>query len=337
MDYKKLTVDEWKSLQTSRNSSGGYKGIWLSKNDGENSSLHIFKDELGRYHFIIEDGIVQHSDIEDPNINGLSIYINEYYIHQRERKRVIDIQCNLSHYIEEFNEIIKEIAKAIIDNGEIPYQAINRVIRNWKAFWSNQQRQLLTDEQIIGLVCELLIIKRLCYINPSNTLNSWTGPSKQRHDFIFSDWSFEIKGTRTQGHTHTINGIDQLKSYNDKSLAFISFIVSITDGDRSENLQSIVESIINESLVARPDLVVKFNELLSLYGYSPLYAEEYRRCKIDILEATLFIVNNSFPRLTSDNLHAPLDTRVTSVRYNISLDGLTGTDLNDVQWSNFFF
>jgi hypothetical protein len=158
----------------------------------------------------------------------------------------------------------------------------------------------------------------------------------ERHDFNFTDWNFEIKGTTGAGISHTINGIDQLKSLTNKKLAFISFLISKGATNNSESLPDIIDDI-KHALLNRPDLIIMFNDLLAQAGYNPIHSEDYRKLKIQILESTLFEVDDSFPTLTTDKLRQPLDRRISSIRYDISLEGLTGKKFAEINLGEYFY
>src|SRR6266542_1495948 len=337
MDYTKLSSETLKTLETTGSAVSGYKTIWLAIDDKADSSLHIFRDEFGKYHFVIEDEKVNKNDIKDPGVNGLNIDVNQYRIAGNVVKQVIDLRCNMIGYLQEFTEVTKEIAKDILEENKRPHEVVNTVIRNWKTFWGNLNKQILSEEELIGLMCELKVLQQLFNINIVTALNSWTGPMGGKFDFNFSDWNFEVKGTRKSSLIHTINGIDQLKPANDKSLCFVSFLASLSNTTNSINLQNIIDEITTTTLLGRPDLIVRFNELLAGAGYSPIYSEEYRKFKIEIFESTLFIVDDSFPCLTSDQLNKPLSSRITSVRYDISLEGLTGKKFKEINWGEYFY
>ncbi len=338
MNYRNLTSDTWNQAEISGDIVSGYKTIWLGINDYEESSLHIFKDEGGQFHYVIEvPNDENRNGLEDPKINGLDITSRQYRLDGKMVRYFIDIRCSIKAYLEEFTEVVKEISRNILEKGKSPFESVTNVMRNWKKFWANQNKQILSEDEQIGLICEIIFLEHLIKINPSNALTSWRGPFGQRHDFIFSDWTFEIKGSRRGGHIHTINGIDQLKSSDNKKLAFISFLVTESNSTNSLSLQALIEKIREITLNDRPDLIIQFNELLAGVGYTPINAEEYRAFKIDILDSAFYIVDSSFPTLTSDNLIVALGNRVTSVMYDISLDGLSKKNLNEINIGEYFY
>lgn len=337
MDYKKLKLEVWDRLDESGDFVSGYHSILLAADDTVESGLHIFKDENGYYHFAIEIAGVSKNDIKDPQVNGLQIGIFSYRLKDEKIGQFVDIICSTSGYLEEFTEVVKEISSSILDKEEKPLDAINQTIRNWISFWTKQKTDILSEEEQIGLICELLILETLCNINASNALQSWGGPKGEKHDFTFTDWSLEVKGTRHSKRIHKVNGIDQLKSAKNKRLAFVSFLLTTSGSNLLINLPSLIESISKKFFIKKPDLLLKFNELLASSGYSPIHAEVYCRFNLEIVDSGFFEVDGDFPKLTSDMLSIPLSSRISSVSYDISLDGIGGKKLDVLSWGNYFY
>lgn len=337
MNYKSLNIKTWENLKSTGDLASGYQSIWLSVQDRVESNLHIFKDRTGYSHFAIEATNINKYDIEIPNVNGLQVLLISYKFNNGKVSQFIDIICNISGYLEEFTEVVKEIAKAILENGESPLDAVNQTISSWISFWSRQRRELLSEEELVGLICELLILNNLCKINPNIALKSWAGPLGEKHDFNFTDWTIEVKGTRKAERTHIINGIDQLKPYKDKQMAFVSFLVAKSDNVNSVNLPVLIESLVKNFFKKQPELTIRFNELLSEGGYNPIHSEEYKKFNVEIAESTFFEVNEDFPKLTSEMINQPLSNRISAVKYNITLDGMAGIDLSNLSWGNYFY
>ena len=334
MNYKNLTTETWYKLDSSGDITSGYKSLMLTGDGASITPLHVFIDEKGLFHFAIDTVT---TNIEDPHVNGLTVTIRNYRMGGGNIRQMIDLCCSIGSYVEEFTGVVREIADCIIDKGENPGDAVTKVVRNWKVFWGNQNRQLLTEEQLIGLICELQILYLLCAINMSTALDSWRGPLMGKTDFSFTSWELEVKATRNPRIVHTINGLDQLSSSNNKSLGLISFLVSVSDNENSISLPGLITGIINEYLITRPDLIVRFNELLVNAGYNLNFVDQYRNFKIELLRSTLYIVDDTFPKLTQEELAAPLNSRISAVKYNISLDGLAGQDLSKVNWGNYCY
>lgn len=337
MDYRKLTTDTWKGLDKNGDLITGYKSCWLALSDDDESKLHIFKDKLGQCHFAVKETEKSKTDIEDPKVNGLQLHLTSYRFENGKVSQFIDLTCSISGYLDEFTEVVREISKLILEDGEPPLNAVNQVINKWISFWSNQRKETLSEEDQVGLICELITLNRLCKINPVNALKTWSGPLGGKHDFNFSDWNVEVKGTRKSQKVHTINGIDQLKPFYNKQLAFISFQLTTSSNENAINLPDLIGSLVKNHFENRPDLTVRFYELLAGAGYSPVHEEEYRRFKVEVIDSAFFEVDEGFPKLNSNMLNEPLNTRILTLRYDISLEGVSGTDFNEINWGDYFY
>lgn len=337
MDYRKLAIETWNGLAISGDLIQGYKSCWLALSDNEESNLHIFKDKLGKYHFAVEEADLNKTDINDPKVNGLQFQLATYRFENGETRQFIDLICSISGYLEEFSEVVKEISKEILEDKVLPIKAFNKVINNWISFWSVQKKETLSEEEQIGIICELITLNKLCKINPVNALKTWTGPLGDKHDFNFSNWNFEVKGTRKLKRIHTINGIDQLNQPRNKRLAFISFQLTTSHNEHSINLPVLIETLIKNHFEDKPDLTVRFNELLAAAGYNPVHAIEYKKFNVEVIDSTFFEVDENFPKLTSNMLNEPLNMRVSSLRYDISLEGVAGTSFIKLNLGEYFY
>lgn len=337
MKLENINRNTWAEIRKSENLSNGYLGTFINANEEERSDLLIFIDGDDKKHFVIEVQDLDFRDIRDPNINGIKLGRNQFKFNGKDVKVYIDLECGLEDYLGEFTEIAKEISTEILVHNNDPLGSVIGVIENWRSFLASRIKEVLSEEEQIGLLCELIILKSLCDINPSVALNSWRGPLGEKHDFVFSDWSFEIKGTRSASHLHWINGIDQLKKIENKDLGFISFLLTTSQYQDSISIQSLIITIVNETLKGKPSLIEKFYKLLVGAGYSRVFAEEYKKLQFDIIDCLFFNVDEDFPKLTSDNLNRPLGNRVSDIRYKIDLQGVNSQNMNTIQLGNYFY
>ncbi|RTL57424.1 MAG: PD-(D/E)XK motif protein [Sphingobacteriales bacterium] len=337
MNIENINKNCWNQIPKSDNSQNGYLGTIIHYTGEKLFDLLIFRDENDKKHFVVEIKGLRNQEITDPNINGLKLNIKQFKFNGKNIKTFIDLECNMDDYIDEFTEIVKEISKEIIIFKNSPIQSVTKIIENWKSFWSSKIKEILTVEKQIGLLCELIVLKRLCEINPSMALDSWKGPLGEKHDFTFSDWNFEIKGTSGDGHIHWINGIDQLKLPEKKNLAFISFLLTGPHSNNSISIQSLIESIVLLHLKNKPTLIENFYKKLISVGYSRFFAEEYKKYGFEIHNSILFHIDENFPKLTSENLKKPLNFRISDIQYKIDLQGLYGQDLSSVNLSTYFY
>jgi|ERR1035437_5089847 hypothetical protein len=338
MILENFNTEAWQNSNSLNNPISGYNGTYITDGKSDKSNLLIFIDENNNMHLVIDSPDTKKQDLKDPGVYGLSIKLIQYKIKNTGLVRqFIDIVCSLSDYQKEFTEIVKEIANNILNEKIKDINAIEEVIERWQSFWGKSPKGEMSETEIIGLICELSVLKKLCLINAKKGMHSWKGPLREKYDFEFSDWVWEVKGSKNDSHVHIINGIDQLKEIEGKKLAFLSFMVSKTENASAISLPQIISEIEMDTLINKPDLIKLFRELLSCGGYNPVFKEIYEKVKYEIFDGRFFIVDQNFPKLTSDELKSSLDQRISSVRYNISLGDLPFEDFSKTLIGNFFY
>jgi hypothetical protein len=336
MNINDLIPEMWDGLTKVSFPTEGYNGRFINLPGHEKSELLVFKDESGFFHLVIENETVKLREIKDPNVNGLKVNLKTYSFKEVPGEtKFIDIECSNISYTCEFTEVVKEIAEKILIEKIPSVRAIEEVIYGWKSFWGDPCDNILSKEEQVGLLCELTVLKELCEFEPQTALNSWKGPLKALQDFIFSEWALEIKGTRKNVHIHTINGLDQLLPPYGKSLAVISFLCEM-GSDFSLTLPGIINELETNHFGKNNKLKRLFYFLLGEAGYRRIYAKEYEKYKFKIYDGLIYKVDNSFPSLTSENLLSPLDSRISKVRYELNLEGLTSYSFNNLSVSEFF-
>jgi hypothetical protein len=332
MNYQNLNTKTWDLLDYAEDPKTGYQSICLSRSENEYSNFHIFLDENRSLHFALMVEIPKNSTLIDPKVSGLKVQISHYKIGGNSIEQFVDLTCTILGFKSEFTTLIREICKMMYAGSLTPFESINQVVRNFKAFWSNEPRKLLSDEFQLGLICELFIVKKLFELKYPDPLESWKGPFGYAHDFSFVNYDLEIKATKRQTHCHTINGLNQLEPIGEKGLALFSFKVILSNSETSQSLQGVVENICNTSLKDRPDLILRFYELLSLYGYSPVYEEEYRKLKILISEIKIYEIVDGFPCIISGLLNETIISRISGLTYDLNFEGLIHKSYYELDW-----
>ncbi|HLE87120.1 MAG TPA: PD-(D/E)XK motif protein [Candidatus Brocadiaceae bacterium] len=85
------------------------------------------------------------------------------------------------------------------------------------------------------------------------------------------------------------------------------------------------------------NMIEQFYELLAGCGYNRIHKEEYRKAKFNIYDDKFFMVNESFPKLTSDCLKKQLNSRVIEIQYTIDLEGLSGEVFEYISFGRYFY
>jgi len=329
MYYKDLSNETWGQLDRTGDSQSGYKSIDLKDKDNRSDGLHIFNSEDGKLHFVIADQSGKKSDIYDPAVNGLTIKLKEYRLKNSGVQKFIDLECGLNAYSEEFTEIVKEISEKILAEDSSPVTAVNEVISSWKSFWSNRPKEILSDEEQIGLLCELKVFKLLSQIDPNQALTAWKGPLGEKYDFLLPEKVLEVKGTRSDKRIHRINGIDQLLAPEGKQLFIISYLASKNQNQSSLCLPNLIQKIESDVLNNYAPDVIKFRKLLSHTGYSPIHNDKYQQYRFEIYDGFVYQIDDDFPKLTNKELSQPLSSRIIDISYNIELEGLPSKKIDE--------
>ncbi|MBC8770437.1 PD-(D/E)XK motif protein [Arenibacter sp. BSSL-BM3] len=331
-----LNFDTWNYLDDSGNPLDGFKSVEITANGSEVCG-YIFNDHNSKHHFAIEILEPRISPSNNfPQVTGMSVQIGSYLINGS-RKIVIDGVCEIDEFLDEFTGVFKEILILIEDESVAPIQSVHDIMQAWVSFWSRPQTGLLNVEEQIGLIGELQVLKKLIPVNLTLALDCWNGPLGGKFDFTFTDWSFEVKATRSDRRVHIVNGIDQLEPNRNNKLAIISFQLQSTNEISGLNLSQEVRAI--RSMIYRIDRTkfVEFASLISSAGYNLARDSEYENMNFEIINADFFEVNEEFPKLTSSMLNPPISPRVESVQYNIVLSHLAGTNLDHLVIGNYFY
>jgi hypothetical protein len=331
-----LNFDTWNHLDDSSNPLDGFKSVEITAN-GIEVCGYIFNDHKSKHHFAIEiEASKTSSGNNFPQVTGMSIQIGKYWI-DGSRKIVIDGVCEIDEFLDEFTGVFKEILILIEEESVSPIQSVHEIMQAWVSFWSRPQTTLLNVEEQIGLIGELQVLKKLIPVNLILALECWSGPLGGKFDFTFTDWSFEVKATRSDRRVHIVNGLDQLEPYRNKKLALISFQLQPTNDITGLNLSQEVKAIRKMIYQIDRTKFVEFASLISSAGYNLARDAEYENIKFEIINADFFEIHEEFPRLTSSMLSSPISPRVEAVKYNIVLSHLAGINLDHLVIGNYFY
>jgi hypothetical protein len=69
------------------------------------------------------------------------------------------------------------------------------------------------------------------------------------------------------------------------------------------------------------DALSKFENMLSIAGYSPIHDEEYLKFRFRIVDEKLYDVTDEFPRLINESFINGVPSGVGTIEYFINLDG----------------
>jgi len=148
------------------------------------------------------------------------------------------------------------------------------------------------------------------------------------HDFRVQDREFEVKTTVTTQRIHTINGMEQLLPSEGCSLHLVSVLLGPAGTSDGLSLMAIVERL-NVSFATAPSRQTEFTAALESIGFRAVDSGHYSRRFALRRPIAVVRVDSTFPsidRVSIQRLLGPLASRVESLQYDVSVEGLEYED-----------
>ncbi len=268
-----------------------------------------------------------------PEINGLIIQYQLFGEAGSEKKNYILLECRSKAYLPNYTEILKEILSGYdIGNSEL-LKVINKIISKWRHFLAQPSSLILKEDEIVGLIGELMFLSKLINKNGADALTIWAAEGGEE-DFINTRKVIEVKTTLKEKHEHIINGIDQLLVKPSRVKHILSLLISPSASEHSVSLPLKVKECA-DMFSEDPESYDLFFKKLKIRGYDARDYLQYLEYTYEYISGGYFNVDASFPKLTTDELAAPLNSRISKVRYLLDMEGLPNidfllTNLNEV-------
>ena len=121
-----------------------------------------------------------------------------------------------------FAALCGKLVKAIVVEGRDPWSAAIAIVRAWQSAW-RPLRQPMSRPVQIGLAGELLVMQSLWLpALGTEAAHFWSGPDRERHDFVSPRLHMEVKATTKSRHEYDVSRVDQLRAPDDRRLLFAS-------------------------------------------------------------------------------------------------------------------
>jgi len=323
MDYRELKPEVFRGIP----SIGGISARVLEYVNRTDLKAFVFSDRPGTYTCLLP---VEDTLRELPAVTGLDIRYGQFRMEGREMEWHVQVECRTDAYLANFTGIIREIMSEM-DRGReasiVP--CVHLVIAKWRHFLSEPAIGLMSEEEIVGLLAELMLLRRLIVSYGSPAEGFWIA-DRGEEDFVREDVAIEVKGSLKERHMHVINGIDQL-NVPDGSAKYVLSLLLVKSEDGAElNLPSLVEECL-EGLSDNPVAVDALFRKLRTRGYDPRDSEAYLGYGYMFVRGGYFRVDDSFPKLTTRELRYPLNSRISRVRYTVDMEGLPSMDFETTE------
>jgi len=322
INYKNLKVSDFESIPA------GDKILArpVELDNRKETKTFIFKDESGSFSCLLQ---TTEKERKLPEIKGLNIVYQYFGEPGNEKTLYILLECSMSAYLPNFTEILKEILTDF-DNGTSDIgQSVIKVISKWRYFFSEPKSEIMSEENIVGLIGELMLLLKLLPLYRSESVVIWTA-DRGEEDFMNGDNVVEVKTTLKEKHEHIINGIDQLRIIPGRSKLILSLLFVKSDSENAVTLPSLINAAA-ELLSEYPEAYELFFKKLKSRGYDTRDADQYMAYRFSLINGKLFYVDGLFPKLTTDELNSPLSPRISKLRYTLDLEGLDGADFKDLE------
>ncbi|EXF26011.1 hypothetical protein BG28_06235 [Nesterenkonia sp. AN1] len=205
---------------------------------------------------------------------------------------------------------------------------VDSTLRAWSTAFA-ARRDLLTDEEIIGLFGELEILGVLLDrgLAGSEPIPSWTGPGGTDHDFTLTGrFQIECKATAPHSERLHISNEHQLES-KDMPLYLACVRVAIVDNSHSgTTLPEAVQEI--ESKLSDDGSVQLFHQKLEALHFDRL-DPRYEDIPIELTSVEYYEVRGGISRIVPSDLRAG----VSHVKYQILTKDLAGYKLPELPYA----
>jgi len=270
------------------------------------------KDQSGRYLFFCEFSNEINLPKSLPKLKGFDLLKS-----QEENRLILGLRDknDWELFLALCNDIVSFTRKEHQFSTSIAI-ILNRLDR-WHHFLKNKRKEILTEEEIKGLIGELHFLKK--YLIPTfgikQAIRFWQGPEGFAQDFNVDDGAIEVK-CQSGSSTPFINisSTDQLCPQLPNMYLFV-----ITLGKtNSENIAAvnlpILVNIIRQNLISEsPDQLERFNDLLLNIGY--IDSDIYLDYSYLLTNERMFEVREGFPRICPKDVHQG----ILKVSYSIKL------------------
>lgn len=213
-------------------------------------------------------------------------------------------------------DIIENSRKASSETEALKL-VINRY-KQWSRLLETQPSGLMDEKSRKGLLGELLFLEQRIF-SPDSALaavQGWSGADRADQDFIYPDGWFEVKSIGVSAASVTISSLEQLDCAEAGELVIYRIDKAAPDKAGAVSLNDVVHRV-SASLIGSTDALDSFRTKLNQYGYIDL--QEYSEQKYYCSSTQHYCVDESFPKLTSNNV----PTQVVALHYELDLPSLT--------------
>jgi hypothetical protein len=277
---------------------------------GARASMYAM-DRRGELHLLLPvEGPPPETRIAD--LRGLRVRQQQL----AEQGAYVDLVAGASHQ-EMFSPLCAAVLNCIVQQGRLPWDAVTSTVRAWQAAWKGAQASMEKTVQV-GIYGELLILEHVMLpaLGPRAVLH-WSGPDRERHDFVGELMHLEVKTTRRRRHEHEISRVDQLHAPEGRTLLLASVLVE----ESAAGAGTIATRIdaVTDLLRRAPAESDEFQAKLVQLGWSDEMRRTGELMHFHDSDLIILAVDDGFPRMPPDFVLPP---GVVALKYTVDLANL---------------
>ena len=230
-----------------------------------------------------------------------------------------------SHHQAIFSTLANQIVEAVEVQRRDPATAVDRCLDDLRAALRPVAPELGVSEQI-GLFGELWVLGNVLIPTLGSRASLlWSGPHRERHDFVGERVHIEVKSTTSSEERHEITRLDQLRAPPGKRLLLASVMLERSIGG-ADTLATMIDVVISR-LGSDGRAIDAFEDALSKVGWHDGLRQTASLLRFNLRDVHFFEVARDFPRLPDD--YVP-PRGVAGIRYAIDVAALPGLPAEQV-------
>lgn len=253
---------------------------------------------------------------------------------------ILEIFTASDHLFREFHRLAGLLAEDFEKPGQTAVRAFLAVVERWRELTT--KRSLLSPEEQLGLIGELVLLEALISKHGPSAVSSWTGRNEdkpERHDFRIGTIDLEVKATKSPLRQHVIHGLRQLEPINGHKLFLVSLRFEAAGMNNGKSLSEQVHTV-RKILAGHQQDLQEFDAKLSKARFRKTDEAHYQERVILADAPMLILVDTKFPRLVPsmvrEAIGADLAGRIENdVVYRVNVEGL-GTPLAVSEYAQLF-
>lgn len=225
----------------------------------------------------------------------------------------IRIECLESGLEIPFALLVSQVVSHLA-SGATPSKACMDAVIEFRRLLSKNGGLLPSEDEILGLVGELLLLKRLVSASP-HLWQGWNGPLGSARDYSWGTVDIEAKASRMAGESRlTVNGLEQLEPEEGRDLLIHHSVLTNNPVGTID-----VPGLVDEIRVQISDLE-GFDTRLVSAGFLSEQRDLWLEHRFTLHGSHIYRVSEDFPRIRkSDFPDGSLPAGVAKLRYDIML------------------